>query len=174
MRHGVHKISLIIAMAAGLALGAIGLAQGASNFIGQLGFEPPPPLATPVAIFGKDNRTPVPERYQSIKGAVGLLRTRGGRSTNECNAFCVTADVVATSAHCLFFPVRTGHRPSLSSLTFHKGNGRKRRSTPIAKSSSWTASTVRPTVSSCSPSIGEVVRKHRQTCVGESHWNARS
>ena len=132
MRHGVHKISLIIAMAAGLALGAIGLAQGASNFIGQLDFEPPPPLATPVAIFGKDNRTPVPERYQSIKGAVGLLRTRGGRSTNECNAFCVTADVVATSAHCLFFPVRTGHRPSLSSLTFHKGNGRKRRSTPIA------------------------------------------
>ena len=132
MRFGFHKISLIIAVAASLGLGAIGLAQGASNFIGQLGFEPPVPLATPVAIFGKDNRTPVPKRYQGLKDAVGLLRTRGGRSTNECNAFCVSHDVIATSAHCLFFPVRTGHRPSLSSLTFHKGNGSRRKPTPIA------------------------------------------
>jgi len=132
MRVGFHRITLIIAVAACLALGAVGLAQGAAKFVGQLGLEPPAPLATPVAIFGKDNRTPVPKQYQSLKEAIGLLRTRGGRSTNECNAFCVGADVVATSAHCLFFPVRTGHRPSLSSLTFHKGNGRRRNSTPIA------------------------------------------
>ena len=112
MGSGYLKTSLIAAFAACLALVGFGLAEA--------------------AIFGKDNRTAVPQRYDKLKKGVGLLRTRGGRSTNECNAFCIAPDVVATSAHCLFFPVRTGHRPALSSLTFHKGDGKRRKTPPIA------------------------------------------
>jgi hypothetical protein len=41
-----------------------------------------------------------------------------------CTGFCVTVDIVATSAHCLFLP-RNGRLPSLHDITFRIGDARK-------------------------------------------------
>ena len=82
--------------------------------------------AAPVtaAIFGADNRKPVPKHLAKVAQAVGVLRAPGRGSSNECNAVCLAPRIIATSAHCLYFPVRNGSRPSLQAITFRNARGR--------------------------------------------------
>lgn len=74
-----------------------------------------PTLATPVAVFGVDDRRPLPSALQALENKIGLLYDQ--RSRSVCTAFCVDDDIVATAAHCLY---RTsGERPSsLSGFSF--------------------------------------------------------
>ena len=52
------------------------------------------------AIFGQDDRVPVPSELQGVQETVGLLYN--GKAQIVCTAFCVAPDIVATAAHCLF------------------------------------------------------------------------
>ena len=54
----------------------------------------------PVAVFGADERVPLPPAYRKLKDKMGLLFNQ--RSQMVCTAFCVTPDTVATAGHCLF------------------------------------------------------------------------
>jgi hypothetical protein len=76
------------------------------------------------AIFGKDSRRPVPQSFRAASDAVGTLRAPGRGSINECNAVCVSPHVIATSAHCLYFPVRNGSLPRLPAVSFRNAKGR--------------------------------------------------
>jgi hypothetical protein len=53
----------------------------------------------PVAVFGTDDRGPLPAKYKDMREKMGLLFSVRGRSV--CTAFCVAHDVVATAGHCL-------------------------------------------------------------------------
>ena len=75
------------------------------------------------AIFGSDDRKAVPKHLTKPAKAVGILRAPGQGSSNECNAACIAPRVIATSAHCLYFPVRNGSRPNLQAITFRNANG---------------------------------------------------
>ena len=60
-----------------------------------------------VAVFGTDDRVPLPPKKAALGRSIGLLYE--GRSHSVCTAFCVGDDVIATAGHCLF---RTeGERP---------------------------------------------------------------
>ena len=52
-----------------------------------------------VAVFGSDDRVPLP-RDRQLQGKIGLLFSPKARTL--CTAFCVADDVIATAAHCLF------------------------------------------------------------------------
>jgi protease YdgD len=66
-----------------------------------------PSLRRQVAVFGADDRVPVPARYKDLQDKIGLLFNP--RSHMVCTAFCVAPDIVATAGHCLH---RThGERP---------------------------------------------------------------
>jgi protease YdgD len=67
------------------------------------------------AVFGRDERMPVPDRLASVARQIGLLYDERTRSV--CTAFCLRRDLIATAAHCLF---RGAGRspPALSSFTF--------------------------------------------------------
>jgi len=56
-------------------------------------------IATPVAVFGSDDRVPVPAKYKDLQDKIGLLFNPRARSV--CTAFCVARDIVATAGHCL-------------------------------------------------------------------------
>src|SRR5262245_40738251 len=58
------------------------------------------PLLEPVAVFGGDERAPVPQAMRSISSKIGVIHDR--RSQSVCTVFCVAPDVVATAAHCLY------------------------------------------------------------------------
>ena len=53
----------------------------------------------PAAVFGTDDRGPLPAKYKDVREKLGLLFSVRGRSV--CTAFCVASDVVATAGHCL-------------------------------------------------------------------------
>jgi putative peptidoglycan binding protein/trypsin-like peptidase len=53
----------------------------------------------PVAVFGSDDRGPLPAKYKEVREKIGLLFSVRGHSV--CTAFCVAKDVVATAGHCL-------------------------------------------------------------------------
>ncbi len=53
-----------------------------------------------VAVFGKDERSAVPERLAPLKGQIGLLFNNKARTV--CTAFCIAPDLIATAAHCIF------------------------------------------------------------------------
>jgi len=59
-----------------------------------------------VAVFGKDDRVPVPARYRQVKDGIGVLINQ--RTSSICTAFCVGDDLVATASHCMF---RTAAEP---------------------------------------------------------------
>ncbi len=52
-----------------------------------------------VAVFGTDDRTNVPARFETVALKVGLLFNNQSRTV--CSAFCVAENVIATAAHCL-------------------------------------------------------------------------
>jgi protease YdgD len=54
----------------------------------------------PVAVFGTDDREPLPAKYKTLQSKMGLLFNP--RSRMVCTAFCVAPDIVATAGHCLF------------------------------------------------------------------------
>jgi V8-like Glu-specific endopeptidase len=53
-----------------------------------------------VAVFGADDRVPLPANYKDIQEKIGLLFNPSSRMV--CTAFCVSPDTVATAGHCLF------------------------------------------------------------------------
>lgn len=67
-----------------------------------------PPLLHPVAVFGSDERVPLPQSLRAIRDRIGVLHDP--RSHSVCTAFCVARDIVATAAHCLY---RTSEVPPL-------------------------------------------------------------
>ena len=59
-----------------------------------------PSLVQPVAVFGRDERVPVPPSMRQIASKIGAVHDR--RSHSVCTVFCAAPDVVATAAHCLY------------------------------------------------------------------------
>jgi len=90
---------------------------------------PPPVLAQPVAVFGRDERVAIPARYKDLPAKIGLLVNRRARLV--CTGFCVAPDVVATAGHCLH---RThGERPPpLADFVFARNYDKERHFTGIA------------------------------------------
>ena len=52
------------------------------------------------AVFGTDDRTPLPATDLALAGKIGILYE--SRSHTVCSAFCVGGDIVATASHCVF------------------------------------------------------------------------
>lgn len=61
-----------------------------------------PSVVHKVAVFGGDDREPVPTRYASVARGIGLLFNN--RTRTVCTAFCVSEAILATAAHCLIGP----------------------------------------------------------------------
>jgi hypothetical protein len=68
-----------------------------------------------VAVFGSDDRRDLPPAYQSIARKIGALTDL--RTRSQCTAFCLSENVVATAAHCLF-RTRNEARPDLRNFRF--------------------------------------------------------
>jgi hypothetical protein len=88
-------------------LGALVLAFALSPFAAEAAQVPTRPAPAQqssylqrVAVFGKDERAPVPQSLRSVSDKIGVLFDR--RSRSVCTAFCVAPDTVATAAHCLY------------------------------------------------------------------------
>jgi protease YdgD len=75
---------------------------------------------TPVAIFGKDDRGDLPEDLSALEGKIGMLYEQSTQTL--CTAFCVSRNIIATAAHCLFQP-KNGKLPNLSDVTFRLNYG---------------------------------------------------
>jgi hypothetical protein len=75
----------------------------------------PQSLASPVAVFGTDERVMLPAQHKAVQEKIGLLFNLRARTV--CTAFCVASDVVATAGHCLHRTV--GERaPKLADFWF--------------------------------------------------------
>ena len=87
-----------------------------------------PTMVRPVAVFGKDERRPLPAKLSQLKRSIGLIINNRARSV--CTGFCVADNVAATAAHCLF---RTAgeRRPRLRGFRFILKSHRKQPSSPI-------------------------------------------
>jgi protease YdgD len=60
-----------------------------------------------IAVFGSDDRGPLPAKLKSVQEKMGVLFNLRARTV--CTAFCVAKDTIATAGHCLY---RTaGERP---------------------------------------------------------------
>lgn len=99
------------ALLAGLAGGACATAALSGPLLPPTsgpGFgQAPPKLVQRIAVFGTDDRVPLPADKAALSQSIGLLYE--GKSHSVCTAFCVGDDVIATAGHCLF---RTeGERP---------------------------------------------------------------
>ena len=79
------------------------------------GQEQHPSQATPVAVFGTDNRISLPADLAGLRDSIGLLTDN--RTNSICTGFCVAGRVVATAAHCLF-PSSGERRPALHEFKF--------------------------------------------------------
>lgn len=81
------------------------------------------------AVFGTDERQPLPPRYASLSDKIGLLVDT--RTRRACTAFCVSEQVVGTAAHCV---VGAGEasKPQPQDLVFRLGLGAESPQTPLA------------------------------------------
>ena len=61
-----------------------------------------------MAVFGSDDRGPLPAKYKDVQEKIGLLFNLRRRMV--CTAFCVAKDVIATAGHCLHGTA--GERPA--------------------------------------------------------------
>ncbi|MBI1386281.1 MAG: hypothetical protein GC150_15350 [Rhizobiales bacterium] len=116
----IARVSRMYVPVALLAAGAlVGTMTGTANAFSPLKNPAHPSRMSaapvPVAIFGRDDRTPVPERYRKLARGIGLLYNSSARTL--CTAFCVAPDVVASAAHCLF-RTNDGTRQPLSEFWF--------------------------------------------------------
>lgn len=77
-----------------------------------------------IAVFGDDDRVPLPRNMAALANSVGLLSSSSERTA--CTAFCVGRRTVATAAHCVF---RTAgeRRTDLASFHFTVGRATDRR-----------------------------------------------
>lgn len=78
----------------------------------------------PIAVFGKDQRKPLPKRYKNLERQIGLLHN--SVTNTLCTAFCVGSDMIATASHCLFSN-RKKRKLHLSSFLFKLKTGKKRK-----------------------------------------------
>lgn len=110
-----------LALAAGLTVSHPGIsaAGGASRVL------PPETatLATPVAVFGADDRTALPERYAATAARIGVLFNNPARSV--CTAFCVAPAMIATAAHCVATTSPQGSRMRPSDFLFARAYDRE-------------------------------------------------
>lgn len=96
-------LGLVIVAAGGeaLALPPVGLGAGKAEAARETS------LFHRIAVFGEDNRTKLPKRYEALRGSVGIIYNEKSRTI--CSAFCIADNVIATASHCVF---RTkGERP---------------------------------------------------------------
>ncbi len=84
-------------------------------FAGADAWPAPPIAASPVAVFGSDDRVPLPANYSDEQSAIGLLIDMRTRSV--CTAFCVGDAMIATAGHCLF-KTAGERRPRLADFWF--------------------------------------------------------
>ena len=92
----------------------------------------------PVAVFGKDNRKAVPEKWSALEGRIGMLYEPSTQTL--CTAFCVKENIIATASHCLFQPKHhnlpdqpeANRLPNLSEVTFRLRYGEVLRQSKIA------------------------------------------
>ena len=88
-----------------------------------------------IAVFGTDDRVPVPSQYTRAAESIGLFFSNQSRTV--CTAFCVAPNIVATAAHCLAQP---GGAPArLSDFMFARGYDRLREYARIEGHSSSSA-----------------------------------
>lgn len=87
------------------------------------------PALSPVAIFGADERGPVPDAYSALEGRIGMLYEQSTQTL--CTAFCVSPGIVATASHCLFQP-KNNTLPDLNEVTFRLNYGGTQRLSKIA------------------------------------------
>lgn len=78
------------------------------------------PLLQRVAVFGKDERRPVPQSYRPALESVGVIRDPASHSV--CTVFCVAPDVIATASHCLY-GTNASEPLELKGLTVHLHGG---------------------------------------------------
>jgi hypothetical protein len=81
------------------------------------------------AVFGRDDRTPLTGASAALSQKVGVLTS--SKSGAICTAFCLSPDIIATAAHCVF-GVDGDHRPALRDLRFNLKYDRTRAITEIA------------------------------------------
>lgn len=111
----IFTVWLARAVLAGVGLAGMGvensaLSTGVSTARPSLG-----QVATPVAVFGKDDRVSPPQSLAKARQGLGVLFNLRARTV--CTAFCVDAQIIATAAHCLF--KTTGDRqPRLQDFWF--------------------------------------------------------
>lgn len=105
----IRALAIPLTLLLGLAM-----AQGAS-----------PAMA---AVFGTDDRRPLPANLSALAGSIGLVTSDAARTL--CTGFCVGRRTVATAAHCLF---RTAgeRRPDLAKFRFVVGPEQARRTASI-------------------------------------------
>ncbi|HEY7085724.1 MAG TPA: peptidoglycan-binding protein [Hyphomicrobiaceae bacterium] len=65
----------------------------------QMGPAERQPQAFPIAVFGSDERSPIPAKYKDLQEKIGLFFN--ARRRTVCTAFCVASNVVVTAGHCL-------------------------------------------------------------------------
>ena len=82
-----------------------------------------------IAVFGEDDRGPVPAELHEARDKIGLLYN--GKAQIVCTAFCVAPDVIATAAHCLF---RTAddRPPALADFVFARSRNQVEGASRIA------------------------------------------
>jgi hypothetical protein len=66
-------------------------------------------IILPVAVFGRDDRTALPERLAGVASRMGVLFNNPARTV--CSAFCVAPAVIATAAHCVCRDLAAGRAP---------------------------------------------------------------
>jgi Putative peptidoglycan binding domain/Trypsin len=87
------------------------------------------PLLQRIAVFGEDDRGPVPAELNDARDKIGLLYN--GKAQIVCTAFCVAPDVIATAAHCLY---RTAddRPPALADFVFARSRNQTEGASRIA------------------------------------------
>lgn len=82
------------------------------------------PMATPVAVFGEDDRKALPERLAGVASRVGVLFNNPARTV--CSAFCIGPAMIATAAHCVSVTSPQGSRMRPSDFLFARAYDRER------------------------------------------------
>jgi protease YdgD len=96
-------------LAAALLVICLATAAAGSAAAWQMGpAHSPGSLVEPVAVFGTDERTALPDKYKPLQEKIGLIFNT--RRPMVCTAFCVAKDVIATASHCVHGTA--GERPS--------------------------------------------------------------
>jgi hypothetical protein len=84
----------------------------------------PAGMVMPIAVFGRDDRTALPERLAGIASRMGLLFNNPARTV--CSGFCVAPAVIATAAHCVSVSSPQGARLRAADFYFARAYDRER------------------------------------------------